>query len=180
MGLMAVAGVQAVVYVNNDPIVMSHAKALLTSDPRGRCVYLEADARDVPAVLAGAAETLDFSEPVAVTMLGLLHFIPDADDPFALPGRYLDAFPPGSYLAISHASSDIESPGQAAGASRYNAQTSTQVTLRSREEFARFFGGLEFVPPGIASLGSVGTRVHADRCGCPRYVDRARAQALNG
>jgi hypothetical protein len=86
-------------------------------------------------------------------MLGLLHYIPDADDPHALPGSYLDAFVPGSYLAASHASSDIQEDGQSEAASNYNSQATIPITLRSREEFARFFRGLELVPPGIAPLG---------------------------
>jgi O-methyltransferase involved in polyketide biosynthesis len=142
-----------IVYVDNDPIVLSHSRALLRSNPRGHCAYIDADARDVDRVLAEAAQTLDLSQPVAVIMLGLLHFIPDADDPYALPGRYLGALVPGSYLAVSHASSDVEEVGQSEGAVSYNAQTATPITLRSREEFARFFDGLELVPPGIAPLG---------------------------
>ena len=142
-----------IVYVDNDPIVLSHSRALLRTGKRGRCAYIDADARDVASVLAAAAGTLDFSQPVAVIMLGLLHFIPDADDPYSLPGRYLDAFVPGSYLAVSHASSDIEQSGQSEAAGSYNAQSAARITLRSGAEFARFFGGLELVPPGIAPLG---------------------------
>jgi hypothetical protein len=142
-----------VVYVDNDPIVLSHSRALLRTGRHGRCAYIDSDARDVERVLAGAADTLDFGQPVAVIMLGLLHFIPDADGPYSLPGRYLDAFVPGSYLAASHASSDIKQEGQSEAAGSYNAQSAAPITLRSVEEFARFFRGLELVPPGIAPLG---------------------------
>ena len=141
-----------VVYVDNDPIVLAHSRALL-QPPAGRCAYIDADARDVGKILAEAADTLDFTQPVAVIMLGMLHFIPDADEPYSLPGRYLDAFVPGSYLAVSHASSDIKQDGQSQAATGYNAQAVIPITLRSREEFARFFRGLELVPPGIAPLG---------------------------
>ena len=96
-----------VVYVDNDPIVLSHAQALLTSTREGRCDYLQCDARDVDAILAGAARTLDFSQPVGITMLSVLHFIPAADDPYRIVARLLDAVPAGSYLAITHAASDI-------------------------------------------------------------------------
>jgi len=96
-----------IVYVDNDPAVLMHARALLTSSPDGCCAYVDADARDPDRILAEAARTLDFTEPVAVMMLGLLHFIPDIDAPFALTRYYLDAMPSGSYLAVSHASSDI-------------------------------------------------------------------------
>jgi O-methyltransferase involved in polyketide biosynthesis len=129
-----------VVYVDNDPIVLAHSRALLRAGRRGRCAYIDADARDVGKILAEAAGTLDFTQPVAVIMLGLLHYIPDSDEAYSLPGRYLDAFVPGSYLAISHASSDI-------------AQATIPITLRPREEFARFFRDLDLVPPGIAPLG---------------------------
>jgi hypothetical protein len=142
-----------IVYVDNDPIVLAHSRALLRSNPHGHCAYIDADARDVGKVLAGAAQTLDFGQPVAVIMLGLLHFIPDAGDPYPLPGSYLEAFVPGSYLALSHASNDIEEAGQSEATSTYNAHTAIPITLRSREEFARFFRGLELVPPGIVSLG---------------------------
>jgi O-methyltransferase involved in polyketide biosynthesis len=142
-----------VVYVDNDPIVLLHAGALLTSSPSGRCAYLEADVRDPDRVLGEAAATLDLTEPVAVMMLGLLHFIPDVDAPYALTRYYLDALAPGSYLAVSHASSDIESEPQEAAAKRYNSRSASPIVLRSKAEVARFFGGLDLVPPGITPLG---------------------------
>jgi len=142
-----------IVYVDNDPIVLLHAQTLLKGSRRGRCAYIEADARDVSKILAVAAETLDFGQPVAVVMMGLLHFFPDAEEPYSLPGRYMEAFGPGSYLAASHASSDIEQDGLPEAADRYNARNPTPITLRSRDEFARFFRGLELVPPGITPLG---------------------------
>jgi S-adenosyl methyltransferase len=142
-----------IVYVDNDPIVLSHARALLTSAPAGRCAYVDADARSADQILAEAARTLDFTQPVAVMMLGLLHFIPDSDDPYSLTARYLAAVPSGSYLAVSHASSDIDPDQQSAAARSYNAHSATPITLRSRPEVARFFRGLDLVPPGITPLG---------------------------
>jgi O-methyltransferase involved in polyketide biosynthesis len=142
-----------VVYVDNDPIVLLHAGALLTCSPPGQCAYIEADVRDPDRVLAEAAATLDLTEPVAVMMLGLLHFIPDADAPYALTRYYLDALVPGSYLAVSHASSDIESEPQEAAKKRYNSHSATPITLRSKAEVARFFDGLDLIPPGITPLG---------------------------
>jgi O-methyltransferase involved in polyketide biosynthesis len=141
-----------IVYVDNDPIVLSHARALLTSDPAGRCSYVDADAREVDKILAQAAEVLDFRQPVAVMMLGLLHFIPDADDPYELTRRYLAAVPPGSYLAITHASSDLKTETRAAGRS-YNSHSATPISFRSRQQVSRFFAGLDLVPPGICPLG---------------------------
>jgi O-methyltransferase involved in polyketide biosynthesis len=164
-----------IVYVDNDPIVLSHARALLTSAPSGRCAYIDADARDPDTVLAEAAKTLDFTEPVAVMMLGLLHFIPDSDDPYALTARYMEAVPSGSYLAVSHASSDIDSEQISAGARSYNAHSATAITLRSRPEVARFFRGLDLVPPGVTPLGQWspdGTETTAG--GLPTYTGLAR------
>jgi O-methyltransferase involved in polyketide biosynthesis len=142
-----------VVYVDNDPIVLQHARALLTCAPPGRCAFIEADVRDPDRVLAEAAATLDLSEPVAVMMLGLLHFIPDADAPCSLTRYYLDALAPGSYLAVSHASSDIDTEPQEAAVKRYNFHSATPIVLRSIGEIARFFDGLDLVPPGITPLG---------------------------
>jgi O-methyltransferase involved in polyketide biosynthesis len=142
-----------IVYVDNDPIVLSHARALLNSAPGGRCAYVDADARDADKILAEAASTLDFAQPVAIMMLGLLHFIPDSDDPYSLTARYLAAVPSGSYLAVSHASSDIEVEQLSAAARSYNTHSATPITLRSRAEVAGFFRGLDLVPPGITPLG---------------------------
>jgi len=169
-----------VVYVDNDPIVLLHARALLTSSPRGRCAYVEADARDPDRILAEAAGTLDLTEPVAVMMLGLLHFIPDIDDPYALARYYLDALPSGSYLAISHASSDIKTDPQEAAAEKYNARSATPITLRSRAEVTRFFDGLELVPPGVTPLGqwAPGTAM-AGPAGLPTYTALARKPAIH-
>jgi len=131
-----------IVYVDNDPIVLSHARALLSSAPAGRCAYVAADARDADQVLAEAATTLDFAEPV-----------PDSDDPYSLTARYLAAVPSGSYLAISHASSDIDPDQQSAATRTYNTRSATAITLRSRPEVARFFRGLDLIAPGITPLG---------------------------
>jgi S-adenosyl methyltransferase len=162
-----------IVYVDNDPIVLSHAKALLKSDPRGRCAYIDADARDVDTVLSGARQTLDFGQPVGVIMMGLLHFIPEADSPYSLPGAYLDAVPAGSYLVASHASSDIEHDGQSEAGDRYNARSAIPITMRSRAEFGRFFRGLEVVPPGIVPLGQ-----WAPGAAAPSAADEGGAGAL--
>jgi hypothetical protein len=142
-----------IVYVDNDPIVLSHAEALLRSGPHGMCAYVDADARDTRTVLAGAAEILDFSQPIAVIMLGILHYIPDDDDPYAVVRTYLDAVCPGSYLVASHASSDIEMAGQLEATDRYNSQANIPLTLRSEKQFAGFFRAMDLVPPGITPLG---------------------------
>jgi hypothetical protein len=142
-----------IVYVDNDPIVLSHARALLTSTAEGATAYVDADLRETPAVLEGAAATLDFGQPVAVMLLMILQYIPDAEDPWAIVARLLDAVPPGSYLVVSDTASDIEAEAVAESARRYNRRLgSVRQTRRTREEFARFFDGLELVDPGVVAL----------------------------
>jgi O-methyltransferase involved in polyketide biosynthesis len=156
-----------VVYVDNDPIVLAHARALLTSDPRGATAYIDADARDTSAILATAAKTLDFSQPVAVMLLGILLFIPDGDDPWAITARLMDAVPPGSYLAISHGASDIQAQAVATASSRYNEHSAVAMRLRARPEFTRFFDGLDLVPPGVVPIN------HWQPAPPPRQPDEA-------
>jgi S-adenosyl methyltransferase len=141
-----------IVYVDNDPVVISHARALLTSSPEGATDYLQADLRDTAAVLAGAARTLDFGRPVAVLFMGVLHFIPEADDPYRIVARFMDATVPGSYLAIGHGASDIQADAVPEMTRRYNERSSASLTLRTREQVARFFDGLELVGPGLVPL----------------------------
>ena len=97
----------------SDPIVLSHAQALLTSSPEGMTDYIQADLRDTDTILKGAARILDFTRPVAILLIAVLHFIPDADDPYAIVARLMDAAPSGSYLVMAHAASDI-APGSPA------------------------------------------------------------------
>ena len=141
-----------VVYVDNDRVVLTHARALLTSIPEGTTAYIDADARDTGKIITQAAETLDFTRPVAVMLLGILLFIPDADDPWAITAELMDAVPPGSYLAVSHGASDIQAGEAAAAASRYNEHSAVALQLRTREEFTRFFNGLELAAPGVVPI----------------------------
>lgn len=142
-----VAPESRVVYVDNDPIVLAHARALLTSAPEGRTAYLDADANDPDTILARAAETLDFSQPVAITLLAILHAI---ENPYALTSRLVDAVPPGSYLAISILASDIQQEAQAEMTRRLNeGLPGITVTARSRAEVTRFFDGMELLEPGV-------------------------------
>jgi hypothetical protein len=141
-----------VVYVDNDPVVLAHAQALLTSSPEGRTDYLYADLRDTGKILAGAASTLDFSLPVAVLLIAVMHFVPDADDPYGLVARLMDAVPPGSYLVLSHGASDIEPEAVAVMMQRYNALSSASLTLRSRQQVTRFFDGLDLIGPGVVPI----------------------------
>src|SRR6266571_199863 len=109
-----------IVYVDNDPIVLLHAAALLRSPSPGICDYIEADLRDPDAILARAAETLDFTQPVALMLLAILQFIPDEEDPLGLVSTLLDALPSGSYLAISHPTDDFNPNEQGESIKRYN------------------------------------------------------------
>src|SRR6266568_6090442 len=102
----SVAPACRVVYVDNDPVVLAHARALLTSTPQGATAYIDADLRDTEKILAQAAQTLDFSRPVAIVLMAILHLIEDADDPYGIITKLLSAVPPGSYLALSHIASD--------------------------------------------------------------------------
>ena len=145
-----------IVYVDYDPVVLSHAQALLTSSPEGKTDYIQADLRDTDTILKGAARTLDFGRPVAVLLIAVLHFIPDADDPYAIVARLLEAVPSGSYLVMAHAASDIAPEASAEMARRYNEMSSASITPRSRKQVARFFDGLDMVPPGLVPISQRG------------------------
>ena len=140
-----------VVYVDNDPIVLAHARALLTGSPAGATGYVDADLRDTGTILAAAAQTLDFSQPVAVMLVGVLHCIPDEDSPGKIVGRLMDTVPAGSYLTISHPASDIHPDEMARGAALMNRSLAGSITFRPHGEVASFFAGLELVPPGLVS-----------------------------
>jgi hypothetical protein len=142
-----------IVYADNDPMVLTYARALLTSTPEGATAYLQADIRDTDKVLAGAAETLDFGQPVAVMALMILQYVPDGDDPWGIVRRVLDPLAPGSYLTVSDTVRDIDTGRVTEATARLNQRMGpTQLTLRSRPEFERFFDRLEMVEPGIVPL----------------------------
>jgi len=146
-----VAPESRVVYVDNDPIVLLHARTLLASSPQGATAYIDADFRDTGKILAEAAGVLDFSQPVAVMMLGVLHCIPDEDDPAALVARVMAAVSPGSYLVIAHPASDVaEQLSRSMG--DYNKQAAAPLTARSYAEVSQFFVGLDLVEPGLVQL----------------------------
>ena len=149
----ATASDARIVYADNDPMVLTYARALLTSTPAGATAYLQADIRDTDKVLAGAAETLDFSKPVAVMALMILQYVPDQDDPWDIVRRVLDPLAPGSYLTVSDTVRDIDTGRVTEGTARLNQRMGpTQLTLRSRPEFERFFDNLQMVEPGIVPL----------------------------
>jgi len=148
----SVASGANVVYVDNDPVVLTYARALLVSDARGYTNYVDADLRDTGRILAEAALTLDFSRPVAIMLMAILQHIDDAEDPYAIVNTLVGAVPPGSYLAISHPAADIETEAMAQMAERLNKLMAEKVTFRTRLQVARFFEGLELVEPGMVRV----------------------------
>jgi S-adenosyl methyltransferase len=141
-----------VVYVDNDPTVLAHARALLTSGPAGVTDYVDADLRDTDKILDAAAATLDFTRPVAITLMAIVHLIPDEDDPQAIIAKLIGAVPSGSYLAMSHIASDIETAALAAAGSRVSHFIRQKQTYRSEAQVLRFFDGLEMVEPGLTRI----------------------------
>jgi hypothetical protein len=140
-----------IVYVDNDPIVLVHARELLTSTAEGATDYIQADVRDPDDVLQQAAATLDFGRPIAVMMLAILQNIGDADDPHGIVARLMGAVAPGSYLVLSHPACDILPEAMARMADRLNERQrqADQVTFRARGDITRFFDGLDLVEPGV-------------------------------
>jgi hypothetical protein len=145
----AVAADSKVVYVDNDPIVLVHARALLTSSPQGETGYLDADLRDPAAILAGAAQMLDFSRPVGVMLIAVLHMLRDSEDPRGIVDRFMAAVPAGSCLVISHLASDVQPDAMAEMGRQLNESMTQQFTMRTREQVTGFFGGLTLVDPGV-------------------------------
>jgi S-adenosyl methyltransferase len=139
-----------IVYADNDPIVLLHARALLSSTPQGTCDYVEADLRDTAAIVRAAARTLDLGAPVALMLLIILHLIPDADAPYAIVTELMNALPSGSYLVLAHPASDIRAAQMAEMTRRVNARMRGPVaTMRDRAAITRFFDGLDLVEPGV-------------------------------
>ncbi|WP_420037341.1 SAM-dependent methyltransferase [Streptomyces sp. cg28] len=141
-----------IVYVDNDPLVLAHARALLTSSPEGACAYISEDVRNPERILAEAANTLDFSRPVALTLLGIMGQLSDADRPRELVATLLEALPAGSYLALSDGINTNDALNTAVTA--YNAQSANTYHLRSPEDIAAYFTGLDVVEPGIVATSA--------------------------
>lgn len=142
-----------VVYVDHDPIVLAHARQLLRGAPEGATDYLDADLRDPELILARAAGTLDFAKPVAVMLLGVLHYVLDDERPYAIVARLLDAVPSGSYLVVSHLASDIDPEAMAELVRRHNEGAPADLAVvRSHAEVSRFFEGLDLLEPGVVPL----------------------------
>ncbi|NEB76347.1 SAM-dependent methyltransferase [Streptomyces sp. SID14478] len=139
-----------VVYTDNDPIVLRHAQALLVSAPEGATDYIQADVRDPKAILEHARTVLDFDRPIALSLIALMHFIGDEQNPYDIVSTLVSALPSGSHLVLSHASSDIF-PDLSDQVTAEYAKGGIKLAFRTREGVARFFDGLEPVAPGLVT-----------------------------
>jgi hypothetical protein len=147
-----VAPESRIVYVDNDPIVLVHARALLTSTPEGVTDYVDADLHDPDRILEAARRTLDFQQRIALMLLTILQLLPDDHHPYEIVRRLVDALPSGSYLVLSQPASDVFLEGAAGAAARLSHGMPMSVTLRSHEQIDRFFHGLELVDPGLVQV----------------------------
>ena len=149
-----VAPASRVLYVDNDPIVMTHSRALTIGTPEGRTGYVEADLRSPEAILEHPElrVVLDLHEPVALLLVAVLHFIHDDDQAASVVGQLLDALPPGSYLVASNLTLDYAPPSQVAKHEELLASGRTDARARNKSEFSRFFQALELVEPGIVAV----------------------------
>jgi hypothetical protein len=141
-----------IVYVDNDPIVLVHAQALLTGNPEGTVAYLDADLRDPEKILSEAAETLDFGQPMAVLLLGILHNVGDQYDPHGIVRKLMQATAGGSYLAICHLTADIYPELTEFARALNERQLDEPLVLRDHAQVTSFFDGLELVEPGVVQL----------------------------
>ncbi|MGC1213065.1 MAG: SAM-dependent methyltransferase [Micromonospora sp.] len=150
----AAAPESRVVYVDNDPIVLAHARALLTSAPEGVTAYVDADLRDPERILRHpeVLAALDLTRPVGLMLVAVLHFLRDSDDPYGVTRRLIEAIPSGSYVVISHATTDLVPRHIAATATPTTRTSMIDMAFRSRDEFAAFFDGLDLIAPGVSPV----------------------------
>jgi S-adenosyl methyltransferase len=146
-----VASDARVVYVDNDPLVLAYAQALLTGNPDGVTAYIDADVHEPGAILAGAAEILDFSRPVAVMMLGILNFVQDSDQAREIVTSLVDALPAGGHLVVTHPTLELGGEVNVEAMAFWNEHAAPPIRARTGEEVARFFDGLELLEPGLVS-----------------------------
>jgi hypothetical protein len=150
----AVAPDSRIVYVDNDPIVLAHARALMTSHPAGATAFIQEDFREPDKILADPAlhRTLDLDKPVALILVAILHFFTDDENPQGIVSSLVDALPSGSYLTITNLTADFMDPDQAAKATQAGQQGGITYVPRSQAEVAAFFGGLRLVDPGVVPM----------------------------
>jgi O-methyltransferase involved in polyketide biosynthesis len=150
-----------VVYVDNDPLVLAHARALLKPTPPGVTAYIDADVHRPSHIIDAAAETLDFTQPVGVMMLGVLNFVLDNTAAEVIVNHVMEAVPSGSYLVVSHATTELGGEANAEAMRFWNEHAKPPITARTGAEIARFFEGLELVEPGLVP----GTQWRPDQVG---------------
>jgi len=131
--------------------VLTHARALLTSTPEGACDYVEGDLREPDKILAQAARTLDFTKPVGLMLLGILHHIPDTDQAYSIVRHLVSALAPGSFVTINHSTSAVHGAAMEEAVAHWNQVGTPSMTLRTPEQITRFFDGLDLLPPGVIS-----------------------------
>ncbi|RNL80774.1 SAM-dependent methyltransferase [Halostreptopolyspora alba] len=148
----AVAPESRVVYVDHDPLVLTHARALLVGTPEGATDYIDADLRDPDTILEGAARTLDFTEPVALMLMGILGHITSDSEALAIVGRLLDALPSGSYLTVCDDTNVVNGEAMDAMVRHWNETGTNTRVNRHPDQLARFFDGLDLVEPGLVSV----------------------------
>jgi len=158
----AIAPGSRVVYVDNDPVVLLHAQARLTGGASGATGYVDADLRDPAEILRAAASLIDFSQPVAVLLFGVLHFIQDDEGPHQIVDVLMDAMPPGSYLAVAHFAKDLYRDQMARFALVLNENLSVGTVPRDRAEVSRFFRRLDPVDPGVVQVSAWRPRNEAE------------------
>ncbi|MBO0815263.1 MAG: SAM-dependent methyltransferase [Actinobacteria bacterium] len=146
-----VAPESRIVYADNDPLVLVHARALLTSTPQGACDYVDGDLHDPDRVLVEAARTLDFAQPVALMLMSVLHHIPDTGEAYAIVRRLVAALAPGSFVVINHSTSAVSGEAMEEAVAHWNEVGTPSMTLRTPQQIARFFDGLDLLEPGVVS-----------------------------
>jgi hypothetical protein len=147
----SVAPSARVVYVDNDPLVLVHARALLTSTPEGATDYLDADVREPQRILDAAARTLDFRRPIAIMLLGIMNFVVDDEQARAIVRRLVDAVPAGSYLVLSHPTMEVHRAAVERAMQMWNASGATPITARDPAQIGEFFEGLDLAEPGLVT-----------------------------
>jgi hypothetical protein len=140
-----------IVYVDNDPLVLAYARALLTSTPEGAADYLHADLRDPDTILSEASRTLDFSQPVGLMLLGVVNHIMDSDEAHSVVNQLLAALAPGSYLALTHSTAEVHGESMLEVMRELNKRGGTPIKARTRQELIRFFDGMDLLDPGVVS-----------------------------
>src|ERR1035437_663518 len=146
-----VAPESRIVYADNDPLVLAHARALLASTPEGVCDYVGGDLRDPGQILAGAARTLGLARPAGLMLLGVLHHISGTGEAYSIVRRLVAALAPGSFVAISHSTSAVHGADMEEAVRHWNQVGTPPMTLRSPEQIAGFFDGLDLLAPGVVS-----------------------------